>query len=93
MQELFDIAADFLKLEKVEYGGVKGKSFSTQTEEMFAEFNELYKIFSDSTYDPLDLEDDVRYLPFDSNLLKRHFCLNHLHCLVICIFVGYRNKI
>ena len=60
MQELFDIAADFLKLEKVEYGGVKGTMLSEVTEGMFAEFNDLYKTFTDSSYDPLDLSDDVR---------------------------------
>ena len=51
---------DFLKLEKVEYGGVKGTMLSEVTEGMFAEFNDLYKTFTDSSYDPLDLSDDVR---------------------------------
>ena len=32
---------------------------SEVTEGMFAEFNDLYKTFTESSYDPLDLSDDV----------------------------------
>ena len=51
---------DFLKLEKIEYGGIKGNQLSQVTEGIFNEFQEHFKIFTESTYNPLDLEDDVR---------------------------------
>ena len=60
---------DFLKLEKVEYGGVKGTMLSEVTEGMFAEFNDLYKTFTDSSYDPLDLSDDVRMTSTDTLII------------------------
>lgn len=53
------MAQDFLKLEKIEYGGVKGTMLSEVTLAMFGEFNDLFKTFTDSSYDPLDLTDDV----------------------------------
>ena len=51
---------DFLKLEKIEYGGIKGNQLSQVTEGIFNEFQEHFKTFTESTYNPLDLEDDVR---------------------------------
>ena len=48
-----------MKLEKIEYGGVKGHLLSEQTQGIFTEFNDHYKVFTDSAYDPLDLDDDV----------------------------------
>ena len=48
-----------MKLEKIEYGGIKGNQLSQATESIFQEFQELFKIFTESTYSPLDLEDEV----------------------------------
>lgn len=33
-----------MKLEKIEFGGIKGKQLSTQVEAMFVEFQGLYKV-------------------------------------------------
>lgn len=33
-----------MKLEKIEFGGIKGKQLSTQVEGMFVEFQGLYKV-------------------------------------------------
>lgn len=33
-----------MKLEKIEFGGIKGKQLSAQVESMFAEFQNLYKV-------------------------------------------------
>ena len=52
---------EFLKLEKIEFGGIKGKMLSEQTVQIFEEFNDLYKMFAESNYDCLDLKDDVRW--------------------------------
>lgn len=55
-----ETALEFLKLEKVEFGGIKGKVLSAQVLQMFEEFNEEYKIFTERTYDCLDPNSDVR---------------------------------
>ena len=54
---MFQNAVEFLKLEKVEYAGIKGKMLSAQTVAIYDEFNEMYKAFQDVTYDPLDPKD------------------------------------
>ena len=58
-QELFEIHAEFTKLEKIEFTGIKGKQLSSQTMQIFDDFNELYKKFTFVTYDPLNPEDAV----------------------------------
>ncbi|XP_031560727.1 dynein beta chain, ciliary-like, partial [Actinia tenebrosa] len=45
---------EFSKLEKVEIAGIKGKVLSHQVVEIFNEFNELYAMFGNRTYDGLD---------------------------------------
>ena len=62
---MFQNAVEFLKLEKVEYAGIKGRMLSAQTVEIYEEFNEMYKTFQDVTYDPLDPQDTVEmHIPF-----------------------------
>jgi dynein heavy chain len=50
---------EFMKLEKIEFGGIKGKILSSQTLQIFTEFNDLYKIFQEKSYDCLDPQDTV----------------------------------
>lgn len=45
---------EFSKLEKVELGGIKGKMLSHQVVEIFSEFNEIFSVFGNRTYDGLD---------------------------------------
>ena len=71
------MAQDFLKLEKIEYGGVKGTMLSEVTLAMFGEFNDLFKVFTDSSYDLLDLTDDVS-VAYDVTKI-RHYILNDYH--------------
>lgn len=59
LQELFEVVIEFLKLEKIEFGGMKGKMLSAQTVQIFEEFNELYKVFTERSYDALDPQDQV----------------------------------
>ena len=56
---MFQNAVEFMKLEKVEYAGIKGKMLSAQTVAIFEEFNEMYKTFQEITYDPLDPQEMV----------------------------------
>ncbi|XP_032992214.1 dynein heavy chain 9, axonemal-like [Lacerta agilis] len=64
VNDLLVTALDIEKLEKLEFSGIKGKSLSQQVLSMYEEFQEVYKVFSDRTYDCLDVanmefEDDV----------------------------------
>lgn len=52
---------EFLKLEKIEFGGLRGQSLSELIVQMFADFQELMNQFSNKPYDPLDLANLVSY--------------------------------
>ena len=49
----------FMKLEKVEIGGIKGKQLSQSVVTIYEEFQEVFKIFTERSYDPLDPENSV----------------------------------
>lgn len=49
-----ETAIEFMKLEKIEIGGIKGKSLSQQVVQVFEEFNELFKVFTERSYDCMD---------------------------------------
>ncbi|XP_077979817.1 dynein beta chain, ciliary-like [Glandiceps talaboti] len=54
LQQLFETTIEFLKLEKTEMGGMKGRMLSAQVVQIFEEFQEYVKVFSEKTYDALD---------------------------------------
>jgi dynein heavy chain len=49
---------EFLKLEKVEIGGLKGRLLSTKVAGVLGQFHEAFMVFGGITYDPLDPEDE-----------------------------------
>ena len=57
MKQFFDTAQQFLKLEKVEIGGIRGKALTTSINKVHEEFNDLYGIFAQRSYDSLDPQD------------------------------------
>ncbi|WAR03796.1 DYHC-like protein [Mya arenaria] len=57
VKDLMESALEFMKLEKVELGGIKGKVLSQQVVNIFEEFHAHYKVFTDATYDCLDPND------------------------------------
>jgi len=59
LKDVFATAMEFSKLEKVEIAGIKGKVLSHQVVEIFNEFNELYAMFGNKTYDGLDATNKV----------------------------------
>lgn len=61
VQTLFADSKDMLRLEKIEFGGIKGKAFSDQVLALFEEFNALFKSVSELNYDPLDTTDKVQF--------------------------------
>eukprot|EP00064_Thunnus_orientalis_P009532 superscaffoldBa00001216_g9556 len=60
IEELFSTALDFLKLEKVELGGSRGKILSEMVFSMSEEFHDRWRALRESKYDPLDYTNDVR---------------------------------
>lgn len=55
-----ETALEFMKLEKVELGGIKGKLLSQQVVQLHEEFQEQYGVFTNKTYDCLDPGSNVR---------------------------------
>ena len=60
IKELFSTANTFLKLEKVEIGGVKGRALSAEVLQIYEEFKEEFEKFSNKTYNPLDPTNKVK---------------------------------
>ena len=58
-KELFHSSIDFLRLEKVEIGGVKGKAFSARVFKIFEEYKDEFEKFSNKKYEPLDPDGKV----------------------------------
>lgn len=48
-----------MKLEKIEFSGIKGKALGQQVMDMYEEFQEAYKVFAERTYDCLELTNTV----------------------------------
>ncbi|XP_065713559.2 dynein axonemal heavy chain 9-like, partial [Patagioenas fasciata] len=55
VEDLLATSLDLMKLEKIEFSGIKGKTLGQQVLDMYEEFQEAYKVFSERTYDCLDL--------------------------------------
>ena len=51
---------EFLRLEKIEFGDVKGQMLSDLVATMYSEFTELMNAFQGKGQDPLDLTSTVR---------------------------------
>ncbi|XP_037074053.1 dynein beta chain, ciliary-like [Pollicipes pollicipes] len=58
IKEFFESSLEFLKLEKVEIGGIRGKALSSEVLVVFNQFNEYYAHFAGQTYDSLDPDDE-----------------------------------
>ena len=50
---------EFLRLEKVEFSGVRGRSLSELVLQLFNRFSELMNKFQSGSYDPLDISKTV----------------------------------
>uniref|UniRef100_A0A4X1UQ33 AAA+ ATPase domain-containing protein n=1 Tax=Sus scrofa TaxID=9823 RepID=A0A4X1UQ33_PIG len=70
-QNLYKTAIEFLKLEKIELGGVRGSILGSQVTQIYEEVFELVKVFADCKYDPLDPGDssfDDDYADFETKI-------------------------
>ncbi|XP_078230912.1 dynein axonemal heavy chain 17 isoform X3 [Callithrix jacchus] len=54
IEELYKTAIEFLKLEKIELGGVRGNLLGNLVTQIYDEVFELVKVFANCKYDPLD---------------------------------------
>lgn len=57
IQWFFYTVIEFLKLEKVEVGGLKGRTLSARITAVSLEFNQYFSVFASKTYDVLDPDD------------------------------------
>ncbi|XP_043570859.1 dynein axonemal heavy chain 17-like [Chiloscyllium plagiosum] len=55
IEEIFSTTVEFLKLEKIEVGGVRGNLLGQMVQQIYLEFLENIKIFADCTYNALDI--------------------------------------
>ncbi|KAK6170907.1 hypothetical protein SNE40_019193 [Patella caerulea] len=83
IKELMETALEFMKLEKVELGGIKGKSLSGQVMSIFEEFNELFRVFSERGYDCLDPSSD-EFLDDYQNFLEKIGDIDRRLATIIC---------
>lgn len=82
-QTLLLTVIDMMKLEKVEFGGVRGRALSQQVVQLHEEFLERYKIFTEKPYDCLDVcntvcRSDILYWcrETESSICSGHALLN-----------------
>ncbi|XP_070082664.1 dynein axonemal heavy chain 9 isoform X4 [Equus caballus] len=54
VEDLLKTTLDFHKLGKLEFSGIRGNALSQQAQQMYHEFQEMYRIFLESSYDCLD---------------------------------------
>ncbi|XP_008853923.1 dynein heavy chain 9, axonemal [Nannospalax galili] len=54
VEDLMKTALDFSKLERLEFSGIRGNVLSQQVQQMHEEFQEMYKVFSECSYNCLD---------------------------------------
>ncbi|XP_046533401.1 dynein axonemal heavy chain 17 [Equus quagga] len=71
IEDLYKTAIEFLKLEKIELGGVRGNILGSLVTQIYDEVFELVKVFADCKYDPLDPGDlsfDDDYADFETKI-------------------------
>lgn len=60
LQDLFDIVLEFQRMEKLEFGGLKGKLYSEHTAQMYREFTNSCQVLKHSENSPLELNSQVK---------------------------------
>ncbi|KAL9897380.1 dynein heavy chain at 93AB [Glossina fuscipes fuscipes] len=70
IQWFFHTVTEFLKLEKVEIGGLRGRQLSTRITAVYVEFNQYFTAFASKSYDVLDPDDDEFIKDFQNFQLR-----------------------
>lgn len=74
---------EFLKLEKVEIGGLRGRQLSTRITDVYVEFNQYFTAFASKSYDVLDPDDhefDEDFKGFQTRILELDMKLAAVLC-------------
>lgn len=66
LQELFEMMVGFQRMEKLEFGGLKGKIYNEQASQMYIEFCNYCQVLKQCEHSPLDC---------DSKVTKKNKCL------------------
>ncbi|KAM7360514.1 dynein heavy chain at 93AB isoform 2-T2 [Cochliomyia hominivorax] len=83
IQWFFFTVIEFLKLEKVEIGGLRGRQLSTRITAVYIEFNQYFTAFASKSYDVLDPDDhefDVDFENFQVRILELDMKLAAILC-------------
>lgn len=64
LQDLFEIMVDFQRMEKLEFGGLKGKVYTEHAAQMYKEFRNHCQALKHSENSPLDLHSQVKLFLF-----------------------------
>lgn len=97
MEELFDTGRDFVKLEKITVGGLKGRQITQALEKIMEDYNNYYREWTNIQYNPLDPDDpkstfekDLIAFKKKTNILERKIAfqfekaLEDSHDLLLC---------
>lgn len=79
----FSTVIEFLKLEKVEIGGLKGRQLSGKITAIYTDFNQYFSSFASKTYDVLDPDDatfDQDFAIFQQRILDLDMKLAAVLC-------------
>ncbi|XP_065078949.1 dynein beta chain, ciliary [Ochlerotatus camptorhynchus] len=83
IQWFFNTVIEFLKLEKVEIGGLKGRALSARITGVSVEFNQCFSVFASKTYDVLDPDDPTfkeDFVKFQDRILELDLKLAAILC-------------
>lgn len=61
---------EFLKLEKIEIGGLKGRALSAKIVAISQEFNDYFSVFASKTYNVLDPQDETFLYDYSAFQMK-----------------------
>lgn len=79
----FFTVIEFLKLEKIEIGGLRGRQLSTRITAVYVEFNQCFAAFASKSYDVLDPDDvefDADFENFQVRILELDMKLSAILC-------------
>lgn len=83
IQWFFCTVVEFLKLEKVEIGGLKGRQLSARITAIYMEFNQYFSAFASKNYDVLDPDDPTfttDFADFQERILELDMKLAAILC-------------
>lgn len=83
LSRFFFTVIEFLKLEKVEIGGLRGRQLSTRITDVYVEFNQYFTAFASKSYDVLDPDDhefDEDFKGFQTRILELDMKLAAILC-------------